>query len=373
MYVNTTDSSEQLVRRCDGEKGCGALAWTSISDASENATCADPVDPTANATLPGDSCSADSECLAPLASDEYENVTVTCTSGACKTTNAEGGYCANYEDDEGTTTLASNYCPQGTYCDTDNSNCTAVLGDGDVCSALEQCPTGWGCFKTNEEGVEDFTCQKYWTVENGVQVDKTYLRTGALLAVADACKSHHYIEVSGSTTEIECRQASVSVNVTSEADLKREDGPAEDDCSYTNYDDADNSTLPVDATDISLCGFNQDGASWCNKRKGDSWFQAILETVQGKDLTTVSCHANSALTSCVDAGAKIGTSDYKTWVRELLSVSAWGNYADNDNCVASSVTAEFWQGDNPDFAFNSMTMSSFAMVVLSISALFFIF
>ena len=372
VFVNTTDSSEQLVRKCDGDKGCSALGWSSITQASENATCADPSDPEKNVTLPGDQCTANDECLAPLMSGEYENVTVTCTSGACKTTNAIGDFCDNSIDGD-VTTVGSNFCPQGSYCDLDNKNCTAVKGDGEVCSALEQCPTGWGCYKKIEDGVEDFTCQKYWTVEDGTKVDKTYLRGGALLAVADVCKSHHYIDVDGQATQIECRKAPVSVNVTSEADLKKPDGPTENDCSYTNYDKADNATEPQDATDTSLCGFNKDGASYCNKRKGDSWFQDVLKKVQGKDLSSVSCHANSPLTTCVDAGAKIGTSDYKAWVREILSISTYANYADNDNCVASSVTAEFWQGDSPDFAFNSLTMSSMAMIVLSISAMLFMF
>lgn len=373
MFVNTTDSSEQLVRTCDGDKGCTALGWSSITQASENATCVDPATPETNVTLPGDQCSTDADCFCPAAAGDYENVTCSCTSGACKTTNEIGGFCDNFQEGD-VSVVGTNFCPQGSYCDTDNKNCTAVKGDGAECSALEQCPTGWGCYKKIVEGEDTFTCQKYWTVENGVKVDKTYLRAGGLvLAAVDVCKSHHYIDVDGQATQIECRQAPKSDNVTSEADLKRAEGPSENDCAYTNYDKADDATEAQNATDTSLCGFNKDGASYCNKRKGDSWFQDVLKVVQGKDLTKVSCHANSGLANCVDAGAKIGTSDFKAWVRELLSISAYGNYANNDNCVASSVTAEFWQGDSPDFAFNSLTMSSLATIVLTISALFYMF
>ena len=370
MFVNTTDSSDQLVRKCDGSKYCEAIGWGSVSQADNNATCKDEDTPETNVTLPGDQCENDADCLCPT-SDQY-NATCSCTSGACKTSVVIGDFCDNYSDGEEVNIAGTNFCPAGSYCDTANTNCTGVKGDNATCAALEECPTGWGCVQVDSE--TEFTCKKYFSLTEGTKFDKTKLRQGGLLlTVNDMCGTHHYIDVDGEANKAECRKASVGVNATSEDDLKREDGPTENDCSYTAYNNATDPDDPVEASDTSLCGFNKDGASYCNKRKGDKWFQEILKTVKGKDLASITCHANSPLTTCVDAGSKIGTSDFKKWVRELLSTTVYGNYANNDNCVASSVTAEFWQGDSPDFAFNSLTMSSLAGIVLTISALFYMF
>jgi hypothetical protein len=376
VYINGTESSDQLVRKCESDKGCTAIGWGSPSMADNNATCETGGDSQKNVTLPGDICESDDECLCP--SNELYNATCTCSSGACKTTLAAGDFCDNFIDGD-TTTPGTNYCPEGTWCNMDNDkNCTTQLAEGTVCTAAEQCSTGYGCMKKIADGVNDFTCTKYFQFENGDKFDTTYMRPkqGLLLTVNDACKTHHVIDVAGQATQAECRTAPTSDNVTAEADLKRPDGPAENDCAFTAYDAADNKETAQNATDISKCGFNKDGASYCDKRKGDEWFQAVLKAVQGLPLTTIKCSANSALTNCVDAGAKIGADNFKLWVREMISTDehgSYGNYADNDNCVGASVTAEFWQGDNPDFAFNSLSMSSFAAIVLTISAMFYMF
>jgi hypothetical protein len=325
-----------------------------------------------NVTLPGDMCSTKDECLC------QSNSTCECTSGACTTSVVVGDACDNYMDGD-VQTNGNYYCPTGAYCDLSSTKtCLAQKADGEECDAAEQCSTGYACVKKFGGDTEKFMCTKFWTFESGDKFDGSMMRpkSGLLLTANDACSTHTVIDNDAAKFLYECRTASASPNGTAEADLRREAGPTADDCSFTAHDNATDPAAARDATDISKCGFNKDGASYCNKRKGDDGFQSIFTKVKTIDLTKTMCHAYSGLATCTAIASKIGEDNFKEWVRQLISTDTngqWANYANNDNCVGASVTAEFWQGDNPDFAFNSLSMSSFAAIVLTISAMFYMF
>lgn len=368
VYVDTAESSQQLVRECSGSKSCSALAWFSVDQATENATCADAPDPVVNMTVPGDTCDAKSECFG------LDNET-SC-AGTCATQRKAGDFCENTGTGEDAI-LGTKWCNVGEYCDTDNKQCVAQLAADAVCTAAEQCSTGYGCIKVLGGETEEFKCTSYWTLNNGTKFDGSLMRQGGLLLnTDDACKSHHHIQPDETKLEFECRMAPVSTGVSKESDLKRPDGPS-DDCKFTAYDDPENPDTAQEKTDTAKCGFNQDGAAYCDKRKGDSWFQKVLGEVQKKDLSNLKCHALSGLTTCGAAAAALGTSIYKDWVREVLTTDESGAgyalYADNANCVGKSMTNEYWQDDSPNFGFSSLTMSSLATIVLTISALFYMF
>ena len=317
-----------------------------------------------NTTAPGDSCVNDTECFNGF------NYTANCTASFCTTNATIGGVC-NIDEGQMNGTKS---CPVGAYCN--GTECVDQLGEGTNCTAFDQCKTGYACLKvTYPEEAEAFTCQKYWTLDNGVQYDSSNMRSaGFVLRDIDACKSHHSITNDSTTNIYECRIAPKSP-YTSESDLVRADGPV-DDCNVTTYDDPVNATNATTTSDLAKCGFNKGGAAYCDKRKGDPWFQGALEKVQGAPVTDLECHAYSQLDQCGSAASKIGMPLLKEWVRELLAADpnfGYGLYADNDNCVGASITAEFWQGDSPSSAFGSLTLSSFAAMILTISALFYMF
>ena len=269
-------------------------------------------------------------------------------------------------------------CPVGAYCNATYSNCTKQLGKGEECSGFDQCTTGFACLKitgpTPENATDTYACTDYWSLDVGIQFDATYVtRTGFVLTLNDTCKTHHTIVKDAANSIYECRKAPVG-NYTTEEQLERPDGPS-DDCGYTTFDDPDNTTEGTAANDTAKCGFNKGGSAYCNKRKGDSWFQDVFGVVKGKQIGGLQCHALSPLATCKAAVEGIGKDNLKTWVQELLAVdenAGYGLYADNDDCVKSSITNEFWQVDS-DSAFGSLTLSSFAAMILTISALFYMF
>ena len=366
VLINET-ATDELVRNCDKEKTCNATGWITPESAIENATCTNASDPIVNLTLPGDICTESSECFSAAASN------ATCSGGICTTTAEIGTNCTVDPDDLDAGTKS---CPAGAYCDADLGNCTKQLGKGEECSGFDQCTTGFACLKItgpSENATTTYNCTDYWSLDVGIQFDATYVtRTGNLLTLNDTCKTHHTI-TTGTANVYECRTAPVG-NYSTEAELERPDGPS-DDCGYTTFDDPANTTEGTAANDTAKCGFNKGGSAYCNKRKGDSWFQGVFDVVKGLDISALQCHALSPLSTCLAAVNAIGADNYKAWVQELLAVDenhGYGLYADNDDCVKNSITNEFWQ-TNPDSAFGSLTLSSFAAMILTISALFYMF
>jgi hypothetical protein len=294
---------------------------------------------------------------------------VDCVNGVCTTTRVEGSACET-----------ASWCSSGLYCDFPaTKKCVKQKVKGDACTGADQCPTNTACIKNlSTPAATIYTCQSFWTYENGIQFDATYMRQGGVFLTAyDACKSNHFITPDTTKPMIhECRAAHATNNLKNVGSLERPNGPSAD-CSYTTYDTVGAPTTATNATDAAKCGFNKGGSAYCGKRKGDEWFQAALKQVQGKDLSGLKCHANTGITTCPSAVTTFGKDDAKKFAREWLSTTestiGWAIYANNDNCVAQSMTAEFWQGDKPSFAFGGLTMSSFAAIVLTISALFYMF
>lgn len=366
VWVNTTASTEQKVRTCEANKNltCSATKWGTVDQATANATCTNTTtDPVKNQTLPGDICKDKTECFGLDAN-------VSCTGGVCATTAAVGTKCVATSDKP-----ADAWCPVGTYCngDTKAPVCVAQKGAGEACTGANQCTTGYGCVKNVTAASTTFNCTKFYSFTNGTQFDGQYLRNNAgyFLTSNDMCQTHHHVTITGTTYE--CRlpeHTGNGTNPATESDLVRTGGPTSD-CTFTTYDT--NAASGSTSQDNSLCGFNKDGSAYCNKRKGDSWFTKVLAAMMLTDFTGVKCHPSSGLKSCKAFVDTVTDKNIKLWDREMLALSNWASYAHNSKCVAESITVSYWQGDSPDSAFDSLTMSSFAAIVLTISALFYMF
>ena len=368
VLIDTNETAtDELVRNCDKDKTCNAVGWLTPENATENATCANASDPVVNQTLPGDICTESSECF------NGNSSTATCSGGICTTTAKNGSECTVGPDEPAD--YGTRSCPVGTYCD--GTQCLEQLGKGEECDSFEKCKTGFACLKiTNPQPnrTDTYNCMDYWSLEDGIEFDATYVtRTGFLLTLNDTCSSHHTKVINDANRLFQCRKAPEG-NYTTEPELERSEGPTGV-CGYVTFDDSDDTTEGKAETDTAKCGFNKGGSAYCNKRKGDSWFQGVFGEVKGKDISGLQCHALSPLSTCLDAANAIGADTYKKWVQELLAVdnnAGYGLYADNDDCVKNSITNEFWQ-TTPDSAFGSLTLSSFAAMILTISALFYMF
>lgn len=176
------------------------------------------------------------------------------------------------------------------------------------------------------------------------------MRNGILLSANDACASQNaFIFDYSKPDRRECRKASVG-NATTEDELKRPDGPSND-CLYVTYDDFNDKDKPLLKTDIAQCGFNKDSAAYCSKRKGDSWYQAVLKQLQSVNLSGLRCHALSNLSNCGSTNVIFGKELIKSLTREYLATDesylGWALFANNGKCVASSITDYYWMGDSP--------------------------
>lgn len=190
----------------------------------------------------------------------------------------------------------------------------------------------------------------------------------------DLCITHHLIAVTGKANTFECRTAPTGDGVKALTDLVRTNSG--DVCKYTAYDDPANKDTPQSKQDVAKCGFNKDDGAYCNKRKGDPWFVAALKALSAKNVAAKKCHALSSIAACKAFTDNLGATVNNEWRKELLSTDegvGYAPYANNDKCVAGSITKLFWQDTAPGFAFSSFTMTSFAAMVLSISALFYMF
>lgn len=366
VFVNTT-VTDQLVRKCD-KKTCTAIAWGSVQAATTNATCmaVAPVE-IKNMTVPGDLCTNKVECFGL-------DTEVSCST-VCKTTRADGGWCV------GAGPVAdSRWCPAGSYCDSGANKCTAQKAAGVVCATNDECTTGLTCIKAGT--ATTFTCSKYWSLDAGTKFDASHAAArGPLLPVVAACKSHWAIKTSDAPLTYECRRAPQNQNPNDLSTLKKTDGDGAT-CPYAAYDDATDATKLVNKTGTSACGFNKDDAGYCDKQIGDKWFNATLNDMQKTKYDTLVCHVRSTLYNCSAATSIFTPKMIKSYLREYISTpegkgapdaTGYALYANNDKCVAQSITLAYWQGDSPNFGFSTLTMTSFAGIILTISALFYIF
>jgi hypothetical protein len=235
---------------------------------------------------------------------------------------------------------------------------------------------GYNCVKNVTEDKGEYKCRKFWGFEDGIEFDLSKGNQVPPLVTPDSvCKTHFAITIDQGKGLYQCRKGAVSKNVTKDEDYERKEGISNT-CNYTSYDDPADPNKGVDHTVPSQCGFNKDDSAWCPKQRGDKAFKDALEAVQNEEVSKAKCHVYSNVISCQSAISTIGEKKAKTLYRELVNTQAEGgfpNYANNANCIAKSITSSYWQGDNPDFAFGGLTMSSFATIVLTISALFYMF
>lgn len=100
------------------------------------------------------------------------------------------------------------------------------------------------------------------------------------------------------------------------------------------------------------------------KRRGDKWFTDVYKQVV-EAWEAPACHVYSNVKDC-KAFQQWQPELQKSFRRALLESDyevGFPNYANNDNCVANSITASYWEGEEPDYAVHS-TVSSFLVIVL---------
>lgn len=349
-----------IAEECPSSYICGAWKWDNPSQASKESKC--ELDKRAellnNTSLPGDICLNNTHCI-----NNAKNFN--CTGGMCISPYKNQSTCENVSGGAG-----HQYCPTGYYCK--SKKCTPTLGLGKVCTDGEDCKFGLACIATNGPKYDNFTCQAFNSLNEGDIAEIKFLTyPGDIwMGINNLCKSNHAIKVTGKETQYTCRKGDTSTDVE-EKDLRREESGKI--CTFLSYNNGSDATKFVNKTDYSSCGFNKDDGAYCIKRKGDKWFNETYSAIAKIDLTTFDCHVESTVEKCYDAMKKMDKKLHGDYFRALLAVSPTRGhhlYANNDNCIAKTITKSFWQEKLPDSAMNLGTISMLLFALIGFVYLF---
>jgi hypothetical protein len=350
-----------------------AAEWNTPGTAPESTSCGANITPYTwpptptmedGGALPGDYCKTAADC--------FQSTEVACTAGTCVAKLGLGEVCT-----------ASNQCPQGHYCTTDKSAaaervCTPAIAANAACDTVNICQFGLLC--ATKDGADVSMCygnnsfkngEKYTMIvpaqlsmfqsneENADDVDPT-------IQVASVCETHFAMTVDAVNMKYECRMGARN------EEQKRKSPTLETLCKYNKFDNADNINATASTTP-SMCGFNKDNAAYCPMLKGDDDVVDAIEAAYKKASPDSSkCHPLSGMRTgslCNEIKENVwNTTEFFTVTQRLSQAATLSSYnvANNDECVASSITRSFWFGRFGDDAMNYSfigTLSVFAILM----------
>ena len=108
----------------------------------------------------------------------------------------------------------------------------------------------------------------------------------------------------------------------------------------------------------------------CNMRKGDQDFVKVLEKVKDIAFHELNCHVSSSISNCkafidIDSDLRL---DFAQAVMQTDYDVSYANFADNDQCVAKSITNKFWQDRLPNSALLTTQIEFTLLIVFMIIA-----
>lgn len=359
--ANQEDADDMFHVGGCGEKYCQAFTWADPSAATE-ATCGNTAPPLTwgvfnpedNQALDGDKCEKDTHCM------RTDKNQATCENNVCKSTLGAGDECD-----------ASTECPIGHNCAGDPQVCTALAQSGDECAATTDCDFRLECVRKGDSTETAPTCEPFGKMNNGDKfIRVTATESNADLEAAPVCQSGFSVTIDGVS---QCRQGITNNKDPLSTETVGENCPLSvyDDDSLDNFDTAREDTT----SSMSMCGFNKDSKAYCVPQPGDS----DIMDAQKKFISQAAglkCHQ---LTGTPGAGSLCNdfyewqiSDDGWSWFTTTSLVGtpnaqAHANIANNDKCVAESLTVAFWQDHFGDNAFG------LSVAAISAAALSFVF
>lgn len=355
------------VQKCGDDQACPAIQFTDPSQITSNQECKDVPDPTPSGDVaPGDFCDSKEDCFGD---DDKKDCKEVCTTKV-----EEGDSCADSDGNQ-----EHRYCPSTMYCGKGSNNedftCQKQKEKDEECTdeGWYVCKTGLACLP-KEKDSDTYTCQELFQIEAGTEIKVDKLRQNQYLGADAVCKTF-YQKTLDSDKKTYCLNAPTTEGVDGEDEskLKREDGDGAD-CKIKVYEDPENPDKGEDKTNQSKCGFNKDTAGWCDKQRGDPWFQKVLKGVQDKPVSSLQCNPASPLTTCKEFVDGLGEDSLKQMNKELLAANEdYGFHlvAENEDCVKSAITQAYWMTKG-DFGLN-FNLASVSTIMLSVFALFYLF
>jgi hypothetical protein len=343
---------------------CQAWEWDMVSQVADSAVCGATQYETSwptqfvaatNVALDGDICKNTTDCFSSTTNN------ATCESSVCKSSIAAGGACG-----------VTNDCPVSHWCPTDTKVCTVHSNDGATCTDVNQCGFRRDCIAIVTNGTAaNSTCVAWGQLAIGANfttpVTGAFVGLDATLSGSQVCKSGLQVSIGGTN---QCRSGEKN-SVQGRPNLKK--ATVGESCATMQYtgDSLADFNTPVNGTSRSVCGFNTDSSAWCPLLAGDDEvvnFISAFTTVWN----TIKCHKNSGASgtgsvckSQQDAeGLDDGWKVYQ-YIVQTSSEVAFANTAQNDRCVAETITSNFWQGQF-GAAYTVSAITSLSVLIASI-------
>lgn len=368
----TVNAATYQVESCPSPQICMAVQWESIADVQASANCANIANPIPSyppipefkegIALDGSFCHKTPMCF------NHEKG-VECVNSACKTNVAIGSACTSHKE-----------CPANSYCGAGNV-CTAVPAVGGDCTEFKVCAYNHQCVSTVEP-FDKFTCASPLSLKEGAifahasgpqlsakMVSASELEDGVMSE--HICATGYSFTIDADKKIVQCRRGDRSDDQTIAA-LRREEAGAK--CTFTSFNDPEpaNFAKAISGTDLAKCGFNKDAYAWCPLRTGDTEVMnaltAFVKTVVIDDKT---CHPLEDESVCNAVLTRLKSKESLKWFWAVQHVfGAFPNVANNDRCVAESITASFWVGRFGDNAMGLAILSSFGVLTFILALLY---
>jgi hypothetical protein len=349
VNVQQDTTKSHIVESCnDASTECGAIAWSNPTQANINKTCLTIVDPqfTNYTRIAGETCYNSTQCFNSNAATNSSVCTIASNEnmGYCTASVPINGACASGNHE---------YCDVGAYCLSSNNTCQVARVVGETCDQSTLCRFGLICLASND-ALNLFTCNSPGNLTNNMNFTATYIEdTDEFYGVNSACIGHTVNDTTNDEVKI-CRMGDLSLDQGKEA-LRRTG--TDQLCNYTSFVGAgiglNESRTGVDSAE---CGFNLDNSAWCHKRKGDTSFVEAYAKFIATDVSGYYCHVASNVEDCFAFLYGDGKDIYRTFSNALFEVNlvtGFARVANNDKCVAESITVSFWNGNSPDNAYNA--------------------
>ena len=358
--VKPTEFRENCVEHKEGRKGgfmiqpcknpdyaCQAFNWNSPEQSTETSQCAPwkfiptfqvPLNLVKNKGLDGDYCEKKAHCFSSAKNN------ASCTDNICTAATKLYSECSTHKD-----------CPMGTGCN--SSHCLSLKLNNTICENTIECGHGHTC--VHKDGQESPTCIADFSWENGVIFVLPEMQNeiySEKLMKSKVCKSGFQFSAEG---KLQCRAANRNYKQGLDGRSTSYGGQT---CDYITYNSESLSNFEKSsyAKSTSLCGFNRDSRAYCPVQPGDDDIVYILEEYRLMS-EGAKCHKLSGEIGSHCASlkwikeSKLGFPLYKVF-KILEDAQLAANVANNDKCVAQTITANFWHNN---FAKMSNELKSF--------------
>ena len=353
--IQPTNGPDFLAQKCDrATQHCSSDSWVRSGQADVG-ICMDnkpDIDPATRA--PGDFCEETKDCFG----NEAE---VSCASNTCVTTRAVKAECPALEGGD----RGHIWWPVGSYCATDTT-CTPQLGEGGVWETGEACKYGYACVLIGDQ--TEYKWTNFKSVQTGTNFSIERIQHGEdkWIGYDNVWESLYSIVVDLSTRQ--CRGPDISLNISTLDNYTRsEEG---EDCKYSSNSKLDNSDY-FETSDESVCGFNINTDTYWRMRMGDQWFKETTASAAISEQYKLKWHATSYGGHCSDFINSVDKDIIFNFTLAMKAVdedSGFPLIANNDKCVARTITTNFWQGRDPTFhpdsALGIRSMSVVALLML---------